>query len=48
MRQGKLIERDVSLFPMYQDPEEEFLTLWGNFMQRTNHFYRRKFWCQIA
>ena len=24
IRQGKLIERDVSMFPIYNEPEEEF------------------------
>ncbi|MBD3860350.1 excinuclease ABC subunit UvrC [Bacillus sp. 28A-2] len=38
IRQGKLIERDVSLFPMYQDPEEEFLTFLGQFYEKNNHF----------
>ncbi|ABV63168.1 excinuclease ABC subunit UvrC [Bacillus pumilus] len=38
IRQGKLIERDVSLFPMYQDPEEEFLTFMGQFYSKNNHF----------
>lgn len=31
VRQGKLIERDVSIFPIYRDPEEEFLTFVGRF-----------------
>lgn len=38
IRQGKLIERDVSLFPIYQDPEEEFLTFMGQFYEKNNHF----------
>ncbi|MHA4766344.1 excinuclease ABC subunit UvrC [Bacillus altitudinis] len=38
IRQGKLIERDVSLFPMYQDPEEEFLTFMGQLYEKNNHF----------
>ncbi|KML13444.1 excinuclease ABC subunit C [Bacillus safensis] len=38
IRQGKLIERDVSLFPLYQDPEEEFLTFMGQFYEKNNHF----------
>lgn len=38
IRQGKLIERDVSLFPMYQDHEEEFLTFMGQFYEKNNHF----------
>ena len=31
VRLGKLIERDVSIFPIYQEPEEEFLTFVGKF-----------------
>ena len=31
VRQGKLIERDVSMFPVYDEPEEEFLTYLGQF-----------------
>ncbi len=38
VRQGKLIERDVSLFPIYDDPEGEFLTFLGQFYTKTNHF----------
>ncbi|ALF11728.1 excinuclease ABC subunit UvrC [Parageobacillus thermoglucosidasius] len=38
IRQGKLIERDVSMFPMYQDPDEEFLTFLGQFYTKANHF----------
>lgn len=37
MRQGKLIERDVSIFPFYQEPEEDFLTFIGQFYSRQNH-----------
>ncbi len=37
MRQGKLIERDVSIFPIYQTPEEEFLTFVGRFYESTQH-----------
>ncbi|MHB9781981.1 excinuclease ABC subunit UvrC [Streptococcus sp. 10F2] len=37
VRQGKLIERDVSLFPYYNDAEEDFLTYLGQFYQETNH-----------
>lgn len=33
VRQGKLIERDVSIFPIYQEPEEEFLTFIGKFYE---------------
>jgi excinuclease ABC subunit C len=38
IRQGKLIERDVSMFPIYDDPEEEMLTFLGQFYEKPNHF----------
>lgn len=38
IRQGKLIERDVSTFPIYQEPEEEMLTYLGQFYEKANHF----------
>lgn len=37
MRQGKLIERDVSLFPSYDEPEEEFLSYLGQFYAKPEH-----------
>lgn len=37
MRRGKLIERDVSLFPFYNDPEADFLTFIGQFYLQKNH-----------
>ncbi|GAK05176.1 LOW QUALITY PROTEIN: excinuclease ABC subunit C [Geomicrobium sp. JCM 19037] len=37
VRQGKLIERDVSIFPFYQDPEEDFLTFVGQFYWEGAH-----------
>ncbi|GKW46770.1 excinuclease ABC subunit UvrC [Planococcus sp. NCCP-2050] len=37
VRQGKLIERDVSLFPLYRDPKEEFMTFLGQFYEQSNH-----------
>lgn len=37
VRQGKLIERDVSIFPIYRDPEEEFLTFIGRFYDIPEH-----------
>ncbi|MCM2531464.1 excinuclease ABC subunit UvrC [Neobacillus pocheonensis] len=37
VRQGKLIERDVSTFPIYNEPEEEMLTFLGQFYSKTNH-----------
>ncbi len=38
IRQGKLIERDASMFPVYGEPEEEFLTFLGQFYSKANHF----------
>ncbi|RFU70696.1 excinuclease ABC subunit UvrC [Peribacillus saganii] len=38
VRQGKLIERDVSTFPVYGEPEEELLTFLGQFYSQVNHF----------
>ncbi|MBO0481569.1 excinuclease ABC subunit UvrC [Candidatus Enterococcus courvalinii] len=38
VRQGKLIERDVSIFPFYNEPEEDFLTYIGQFYQENEHF----------
>ncbi|WP_066386003.1 excinuclease ABC subunit UvrC [Neobacillus mesonae] len=38
VRQGKMIERDVSMFPIYNEPEEEILTFLGQFYQQPNHF----------
>ncbi|KUP06880.1 excinuclease ABC subunit C [Bacillus coahuilensis m2-6] len=38
VRQGKLIERDVSMFPIYNEPSEEFLTFLGTFYTKSNHF----------
>ncbi len=37
VRQGKLIERDVSVFPFYQEPDEEFLTYLGQFYAQEEH-----------
>lgn len=38
VRQGKLIERDVSIFPFYNEAEEDFLTYIGQFYQENEHF----------
>ncbi|MBL1228530.1 excinuclease ABC subunit UvrC [Enterococcus sp. BWB1-3] len=38
VRQGKLIERDVSIFPFYNEAEEDFLTFIGQFYQENEHF----------
>ena len=37
VRQVKLIERDVNLFPYYNDPDEDFLTYVGQFYQEKSH-----------
>lgn len=42
IRQGKLIERDVSMFPIYNEAEEEILTFLGQFYSKTNHFKPRE------
>ncbi len=39
VRQGKLIERDVNLFPYYNDPDEDFLTYVGQFYQEKSHLF---------
>ena len=38
VRQGKLIERDVSMFPLYNEPEEEILTFLGQFYDEAESF----------
>ncbi|WP_368258146.1 excinuclease ABC subunit UvrC [Enterococcus faecium] len=38
VRQGKLIERDVSMFPFYNEAEEDFLTYIGQFYLENEHF----------
>ncbi|TMW71644.1 excinuclease ABC subunit UvrC [Alteribacter natronophilus] len=37
VRQGKLIERDVSMFPMYQEVEDDFYTFIGQFYDDPQH-----------
>lgn len=38
IRQGKLIEREVSMFPIHNEPEEEILTFLGQFYSIAEHF----------
>jgi excinuclease ABC subunit C len=38
IRQGKLIEREVSLFPIHNEPEEDILTFLGQFYSKNEHF----------
>lgn len=33
IRQGKMLERDVSIFPIYRDPDDEFLSFVGKFYE---------------
>lgn len=42
IRQGKLIERDKSIFPVYQDADEEFLTFLGQFYSQKQHLKPRE------
>ncbi|CAM4246049.1 excinuclease ABC subunit C [Streptococcus penaeicida] len=42
VRQGKLIQRDVNMFPYYNDAEEDFLTYMGQFYQDQRHFIPRE------
>lgn len=37
VRQGKVIERDVSIFPLHQDVEEELLTFIARFYDKPEH-----------
>ncbi|MDO5375905.1 excinuclease ABC subunit UvrC [Staphylococcus rostri] len=38
VRQGNLIEREATMFPLQQTPEEEFYTFIGQFYQLNQHF----------
>ena len=37
VRQGKMIQRDVNMFPYYNDAEDDFLTYVGQFYQEAEH-----------
>jgi len=37
IRQGKLIERDVAIFPFFDDPDETFISYIGRFYLHQNH-----------
>src|SRR5699024_5474927 len=37
VRQGKLIEREATIFPYYKEPEEEMLTFIGQFYASKKH-----------
>ncbi|MFC3927384.1 excinuclease ABC subunit UvrC [Streptococcus caprae] len=38
VRQGKLIQRKVNLFPYYNEPDEDFLTFMGQFYREKENF----------
>ena len=42
IRQGKLIERDVAIFPFYNDAEESFVSFVGRFYLHHNHIRPRE------
>ncbi|MGT2907558.1 excinuclease ABC subunit UvrC [Streptococcus dentiloxodontae] len=42
VRQGKLIQRDVNMFPYYNEPEEDFLTYLGQFYRDSKHLMPRE------
>ncbi|VTS15654.1 excinuclease ABC subunit UvrC [Streptococcus pseudoporcinus] len=42
VRQGKLIQRDVNMFPYYNEAEDDFLTYIGQFYQDKRHFIPRE------
>ncbi|MCP3025502.1 excinuclease ABC subunit UvrC [Halobacillus sp. A5] len=42
IRQGKLIERDVALFPFFDDPHDTFLSYIGRFYIHQNHPYPKE------
>ncbi|MFC7321082.1 excinuclease ABC subunit UvrC [Halobacillus campisalis] len=48
VRQGKLIERDIALFPFFDDPEETFLSYIGRFYLHQNHPYPKEILVPVA
>ncbi|CDQ18234.1 Excinuclease ABC subunit C [Halobacillus karajensis] len=48
VRQGKLIERDVALFPFFDDPEETFISYIGRFYLHQNHPYPKQVLVPVA
>lgn len=48
IRQGKLIERDVSLFPIFRDPEEEFITFLGQFYAKSEHIKPKEIYVPLS
>lgn len=48
VRRGKLIERDVALFPFFDDPEETFISYIGRFYLHQNHPYPKQVLVPVA
>ena len=48
IRQGKLIERDVSLFPFYTDPDEAFTSYIARFYSHSNHIKPKEIYLPIG
>ena len=48
VRQGKLIERDVALFPFFDDAEDTFLSYIGRFYLHQNHPYPKQVLVPVA
>ncbi|MFD1018961.1 excinuclease ABC subunit UvrC [Thalassobacillus hwangdonensis] len=48
IRQGKLIERDIALFPFFDDPEETFHSYLGRFYLHQNHPYPKQVLVPVA
>lgn len=48
VRQGKLIERDVSIFPYFSDPEDTFISFVGRFYLHENHLKPQEIFVPIG
>ncbi|WP_284139770.1 MULTISPECIES: excinuclease ABC subunit UvrC [unclassified Virgibacillus] len=48
VRQGKLIEREVSLFPFFDSPEETFVSFIGRFYLHKNHLQPKQIFVPIG
>ncbi|BDR58793.1 UvrABC system protein C [Xylocopilactobacillus apicola] len=42
IRTGKIIKRDVSIFPSYNDPEDDFLTFFAQFYDGKEHLFPKE------
>ncbi|TFB24969.1 excinuclease ABC subunit UvrC [Filobacillus milosensis] len=48
IRQGKLIERDISLFPFYNDANESFISFIARFYQHSNHIKPKELYLPVG